>query len=126
MANDVKNAALVVGNVGLPGAPIVHLTLAISDSGTVGGMAKITQAIAPPNDSHTFPVTGKCYHTGLGKDTLLIALEGEFITCFPPPAIGCFLTQFHASLAVNPGTFIGEGGFSYANTHVENAPVKPE
>jgi hypothetical protein len=126
MASDVKNAALVVGNVGLPGAPIVHLTLAISDSGSVGGMAKITQALQPPNDSHIFPVTGKCYHTGLGKDTLLMSLEGEFIICVPPPAIGCYLAQFHASLGVAPTTFVGEGGFSYASTHVEKVPVKPE
>ncbi len=126
MASEVKNAKLVVGNVGLPGAPIVHLTLALSDSGSVGGVATITQAIAPPNGIHTFPVTGKAYHTGLGKDTLLIALEGQFTISAPPPAIGTFLAQFHASLGVDPSTFVGEGGFSYASTHIEKVPVKPE
>jgi hypothetical protein len=123
MATEVKNVQLIVGNVGMAGAPIVHLTLAIAD-GVAGGIAEITQAIQ--GGDHKFPVAGKVYHTGLGKDTLLISLQGEFIVCFPPPAIGCYLAQFHASLAVDASTCVGKGGFSYGNTHVEDVPVKPE
>jgi hypothetical protein len=125
MSTEVKNVKLIVGNVGMPGAPILHLTLAIA-GGIVGGLAEITQAIQGPNSDHKFPVTGKVYHTGLGKDTLLISLEGEFLICVPPPAIGCYIAKFHSSLALDPSTFAGTGGFNYGGTHIENVPAKTE
>ena len=113
---------VVVGNVGTPGAPIVNLALTVdAPSGNVSGIAEITQAVQGGN--HRFPVSGHIYHTGLGQDQLLVALNGQFVYSVPPPAIGSFLAQFRAGLVVDKN-WNGHGGFDYLNTHVDNVTVK--
>ena len=112
----------VVGNTGLPGAPVVNLALSVqAASGHVAGIAEISQAI--PGGTHRFPVTGQIYQTGFGPNHQLVSLNGEFVYSVPPPAIGSFIAKFTAALSVDQ-QWNGSGGFNYVNTHVENVPVK--
>lgn len=112
----------VVGNAGMPGAPLVNLALSVqAASGHVAGIAEITQAVQGGN--HRFPVTGQIYQTGLGPNHQLVSLQGEFVYSVPPPAIGTFLAKFTAALSVDQ-KWNGSGGFNYVTTHVENVPVK--
>ena len=112
----------VIGNVGMPGAPIVNLALTVqAASGHVSGIAEISQAVI--GGQHRFPVSGQIYQTGFGPNQQLVALSGEFVYSVPPPAIGSFLAQFTASLAVDQA-WNGWGGFNYLNVHVDKAPVK--
>jgi hypothetical protein len=114
----------VVGNVGTPGAPIVHYALTVqAASGHVSGLAELTQAVPPPNGTHRFPVTGRIYQTGLGKNEQLVSLEGQFTESVPPPAIGTYLVDFKSALVVDQA-WNGHGGFSYQNTHIDNVPVR--
>jgi len=112
----------VVGNVGLPGAPVVNLALSVqAASGHVAGIAEIVQAV--PGGNHRFNVTGQIYQTGLGPNHQLVSLRGQFVYSVPPPAIGSFLADFTAALSVDQ-QWNGSGGFNYVTTHVENVPVK--
>lgn len=113
---------LEVGNAGTPGAPIVNLALTVdAPSGNVSGIAEISQAVL--GGKHRFPVSGHIYHTGFGQDQLLVSLTGKFVYSVPPPAIGSFLADFKAALAVDR-SWNGHGGFDYLNVHVDNVPVK--
>ncbi len=112
----------VVGNTGLPGAPVVNLALSVqAASGHVAGIAEISQAIQ--GGTHRFPVTGQIYQTGFGPNHQLVSLNGEFVYSVPPPAIGSFIAKFTAALSVDQ-QWDGSGGFNYVTTHVENVPVK--
>lgn len=113
----------VEGKVGESGAPIVHYALTVqAASGHVSGIAELTQAVAPPNSLHRFPVTGQIYHTGLGHDTLLVTLHGEYTQSLPPSEV-LIPVRFTATLSVNKD-WNGHGGFTYGKHHVENVPVK--
>ena len=116
-----------VGNVGTPGAPIMHFNLLVHPSThSVTGVVHITQAIAPPNgDIVISNVTGRIYSTGLGPITQIVALKGTYTQSFPPPAIGEIVENFSAHLAID-NAWDGKGGFEYGNGahHIENVPVK--
>ncbi|MBI2510441.1 MAG: DUF1842 domain-containing protein [Opitutae bacterium] len=115
-----------VGNVGTPGAPIMHYSLVVVPStGSVSGTVEITQAIAPPQNRVVIPnVHGVIRKTGLGPVTQIVALQGQYVYSVPPPAIGSFLADFSAHLAID-NAWNGRGGFSYFNHNVENVPVTP-
>ncbi len=109
-----------IGNVGMPGAPIVHFSLIVVPSQhKVSGIVNVTQAIQGGNYSGN--VTGKIYSTGLGKVTQIISLKGS-IHSDPLQPIEI---SFDAHMAID-GAWNGTGGFDYANMHVENVPVTPE
>jgi hypothetical protein len=108
-----------IGNVGTPGAPIVHFNLVVVPSThTVGGTVQVTQAV--PDGNYTGQVTGKIYATGLGKVTQVVGLRGSIT-----PATGTMTIEipFEASMAIDK-SWNGTGGFSYGATHVEDVPVK--
>lgn len=115
-----------VGNIGMPGAPIMHYSLVVVPAtGAVTGTVEITQAIPPPYGQIVVPnVQGVIRKTGLGTVTQIVALQGQFIVSVPPPAIGSYLAQFSAHLAID-NAWEGRGGFSYANHVVEDVPVTP-
>jgi len=116
-----------VGNLGMPGAPIMHYSLVVVPStGSVSGIVEITQAIAPPGGHIVVPnVKGVIRKTGFGSVTQIVALEGEYIQSVPPPAIGTYLVPFSAHLAIDDG-WHGQGGFSYGGTTINNVPVTPK
>lgn len=113
-----------VGNVGLPGAPIMKFSLVVVPSAnSVSGTVEITQAVASPNNLIVVKnVTGTIRVTGYGKVTKVVALEGIYYQSLTPPAIGTFQEKFSAHLAID-NNWDGSGGFSYGNQDVENVPV---
>ena len=113
-----------IGNVGLPGAPVASFSLVVVPSQhSVSGTVVITQAIQGPDSHIVVPVTGKIFATGIGKITQVVSLKGQYVHSVPPPAIGSFLANFDAHLAID-NEWNGTGGFSYFGHSVENVPVK--
>lgn len=114
-----------VGNIGMPGAPIMHFSLVVVPSvNSVSGTVVISQAIAPPNGEIIIKhVTGSIRSTGFGTVTKVVSLEGVYLKSVSPPAIGTYQEKFAANLAIDD-KWNGKGGFSYGNTDIENAPVK--
>jgi hypothetical protein len=112
-----------IGNVGVPGAPIASFSLVVVPSQhSVSGTVVITQAVNGPNSRIVIQVTGKISATGFGKFTQVVALQGQYVQSFPPPAIGAFLADFDAHMAID-NAWNGAGGFSYWKEHIENVPV---
>jgi hypothetical protein len=112
-----------IGNVGTPGAPIATFSLVVVPSQhSVSGTVVITQAIPGPDSHIVVSVTGKIYATGIGNVTQVVSLQGQYVHSVPPPAIGSFLANFDAHLAID-NAWNGKGGFSYFNHTVENVPV---
>ena len=115
-----------IGNVGLPGAPVAYYSLLVYPSANhVSGIVHIKQAIAGPNSDIEIHVTGKIHHTGLGTNTQVVYLTGEYVQCVPPPAFGCYLSKFTAFLATDSG-WNGAGDFTYGNNTIAKVPVKNE
>ena len=110
--------SLRVGHGDMPGAPLLTLNLLVNaPTGAVSGNAMITQALPPPNGMTHIPhVTGQILHTGLGQDTRLVHLVGQYVVSVPPPAIGSYLAHFSAALAVD-AAWVGRGSYEY-NGHV--------
>lgn len=116
---------LTVGRVGVPGAPILHLSLQVGMN-HVSGIGSITQAISPPNGYIVISnITGAAYWTGLGPTQILVTLSGTYAQPFgPPPLIGEIEQKFSATLTLN-NNWSGTGNFSYGGNHVKNVPVVP-
>jgi len=111
-----------MGNVGMPGAPIMHFSLVVVPSAnTVSGTVEITQAISS-GEIIIKNVKGSIRATGLGNVTKVVSLEGQYVQSVAPPAIGSYLADFSAHMAINDN-WEGKGGFSYGNNDVENVPV---
>ena len=126
-ANALVGAYLVngtVGNVGMPGAPIMHFSLVVVPAtNSVSGTVEITQAIAPPNGNIVIKnVSGVIRATGYGSVTKVVALNGTYGQTLTPPAIGTITENFSAHLAIDDN-WNGKGGFSYGNKDIENVPV---
>jgi Domain of unknown function (DUF1842) len=114
----------MIGDINRPGSPIVHFALVVVPSThKVSGNVIITQATG--NGPITVEVTGKIYATGFGEITQVVSLSGQFVHCVPPPALGCYLEKFDVCMAIN-NDWIGKGGFSYGEVHIENVPVVKE
>ena len=106
-----------IGNVGLPGAPIVHFSLVVVPSQhKVSGTVHITQAVQGGN--YNGQVSGTIYATGLGKTTQVVCLRGSVYPSEPAP----IEIPFDCHMSID-NTWNGIGGFNYANVHVENVPV---
>jgi len=113
-----------IGNVGMPGAPVASFSLVVVPSQhSVSGTVVITQAVQGPDSHIVVPVTGKIFATGIGNVTQVVGLRGQYVHAVPPPAIGSFLANFDAHLAID-NEWNGTGGFSYFGHNVEDVPVK--
>ncbi len=115
-------------STGLIGAPTLHLKLGVNAvTGVVQGTGEITQAIAPPNGVIHIPhITGVIHHTGFGKDTLLVSLQGEYLHSNPPSLV-VYTVKVTAALAVD-ASWNGTGVFTngshvYNDCTVTNVPV---
>ena len=106
-----------IGNVGMPGAPVVHFSFVVVPSQhKVTGSVQVTQATQ--NGNYSGQVTGTLYATGFGNVTQVVAVTGTVHSDGDMP----IEIPFEAHLAID-GSWNGTGGFTYANTHVENVPV---
>ena len=106
-----------IGNVGMPGAPIVHFSFVVVPSQhKVTGSVQVMQATQ--NGNYSGQVTGTLYATGFGNVTQVVAVTGTVHFDGDMP----IEIPFEAHLAID-GSWNGTGGFAYANTHVENVPV---
>lgn len=113
-----------IGNVGTEGAPIATFSLVVVPSQhSVTGTVVITQAVAGPDSHIVVQVKGKIYPTGFGEYTQVVSLQGQYVQSFPPPAIGAFLADFDAHMAID-NAWNGTGGFSYYQHTVAKAPVR--
>jgi hypothetical protein len=106
-----------IGNVGMPGSPIVHFSFVVVPSQhKVSGSVHVTQATQ--NGNYSGQVTGTLYATGFGNVAQVVAVRGSVHSDGEMP----IEIPFEAHLAID-GSWNGTGGFAYANTHVENVPV---
>lgn len=118
----------LAGNEGMPGAPLLHLELAVyAPTGQITGRGEITQAIAgPESDLRIHGITGQIHSLGLGEARRVVALRGEYEVPFPPPAIGESRKPFSAVLVIGEDDWNGKGSFTYGDHKVDDVPVKPE
>jgi Domain of unknown function (DUF1842) len=124
---DLYRATGTAGNLGLPGAPILHFDLLVNSStGIVSGQAQITRAVAPPNGVIPINnVTGRVRRLVFGGQvTLVVALQGTSFRPGPPPAGSIIPEQFTAQFTTNPH-WDGRGSFDYGNGSqvVNDVPV---
>lgn len=113
---------LVAGNEGLPGAPILRLSLLVNaTNGQVTGQGSITQAVEG-GETPISKITGQVRSTGFGEYTKIVALEGEAFVSFPPPAIGSYLAPFNSHFAIDDN-WDGKGGWQVGDSEpVEGVP----
>lgn len=113
------NATGTLGNVGMPGAPIMHFNLVVvPNRNSVSGSVEIIQAIAPPNGQLFIQnVKGQIRATGFGSVDQIVTLEGNY-------TIGAseVLYSFKASMNLNMN-WEGKGTFTYGTQTIENVPV---
>ena len=123
----IQHLTLLAGNLGMPGAPILHLSVLYnSETGHLNGEAVITQAIAPPNGRIVIKnVTGLAHGLGIGGATRVFSLSGEYVQSFPPPAIGQITEKFSAIFTTD-NAWKGHGTFSYGGNTVNNVPIKQQ
>ena len=119
-------ANVLVGNEGMPGAPLLHVAaLVVVATGLISGHAHITQAIAPPNDDHHVNnITGRIRALSFGGGLRVVTLQGTYLQSFTPPAIGEIIEQFSAVLILKPDAWDGVGSFTYGTNQVDDVPVK--
>lgn len=127
---DLYRVAGTAGNVGTPGAPILHFDLLVhAASGRVSGQATITQAVqGPASEIHIRNVTGQVRKLGFGTHnpiTQVVMLEGTYTQAGPPPTTYVIQEQFRAHFATD-SHWDGRGAFDYGQHAVENVPVKNE
>lgn len=107
-----------IGNVGLPGAPIVHFALVVvPGQHSVSGSVQITQAVE--NGNYRGRVEGTIYATGYGNYTQVVAVRGLISPIGPMP----LEIPFEAYLAID-NSWNGVGGFNYGSVHLADVPVK--
>lgn len=118
----------VMGNVGLPGAPVLHVAAVVdAPTGRLARHAQITQAIAPPGGMIAISdLTGQIRSLGFGESVRVVTLTGTYERSFPPPAIGSTTQSFSATLVLEQDEWDGRGSFTYGSHHIDDVPVKLE
>jgi Domain of unknown function (DUF1842) len=113
-------------STGLIGAPTLHLKLGVNAvTGIVQGTGEITQALPPPHGvTHIPQITGVIHHTGLGTDTLLVSLHGEYLHTSPPSMV-VYPVKVTAALAVD-ASWNGTGVFTNGSHIYNDCKVTPE
>ncbi len=121
---------LLAGKEGLPGAPLLHLSLTVNAvSGTVTGQGKQTQPVTPPSGNiPIFDITGRVNKfTYIIRDVpceiQVVALKGTAIIPFPPPAIGEQYLPFEAHFVVD-AEWSGSGSWKIGAKDIKDVPIK--
>lgn len=121
MATHVEHVGGTLGNLGTPGAPILHFNLAVTRStgghgaSPVSGTANITQAIASMAGNVTIGgLSGRAY--AHGPHGLVIVLTGSFN--IPPNEL---VEHFEAVMVVQElnGQWSGAGSYIYTQPVVD-------
>jgi hypothetical protein len=126
MAIELYLVKLLVGDEGTPGAPLLHLSLAVdAPTGTITGQAEITQAIPPPEgDIRINDLRGTIEVLPLRPHPMrIVSLTGTFVHYLPPPQIGQVTEKFSATLLIGEGDWEGFGTFVYGRHKVGPVPV---
>jgi hypothetical protein len=125
MSIDLYLLKLLVGNEGMAGAPLLHVSAAVdAPTGQITGQAEITQAIeGPESDIRINDLTGQIHALGFKDALRVVWLKGTYQVPFPPPAIGSLTEQFSAVLVIGDD-WTGRGSFTYGRHHVPDVPVK--
>jgi hypothetical protein len=125
MPIDLYLVKLLVGNEGMPGAPLLHLSLAVdAPTGHITGQAEITQAIAPPGGiTRINNLEGHIRSLGLIPAVRVVSLTGSYVFSFPPPAIGQVIEPFWALLVIPQEGWEGRGSFGYGSTEIDDVPI---
>jgi hypothetical protein len=126
MPIDLYLVKFLVGNEGMPGAPLLHVAAAVdAPTGDITGQAEITQAIAPPGGiiriKHFY---GHIQLLELDPAVRVVTLKGSYVFSFPPPAIGEGTAPFSATLVIKHDEWKGRGSFSYGGKDINDVPVK--
>ena len=110
------------GNVGLPGATILHFDLIIHEAtGKGSGVANITLDSPPPIVIPNVTVTVKKV-LDVDRPKLIITLSGSYdMIIVNPPLI--IVEQFSASFVTNL-SWDGRGSFTFGGTSVDDVPVQ--
>ena len=127
MAIELYLVKFDVGNEGMPGAPILHVSAAVdAPTGYITGQAEITQAIAPPEgDIRISDLHGRIRTLSIEPPLRIVTLTGSYVCQFPPTAIGQATTPFSVTLILAEGEWEGRGSFRYGSTEVDDVPVVP-
>jgi Domain of unknown function (DUF1843)/Domain of unknown function (DUF1842) len=125
MSTSLYHVEGTAGNVGMPGAPILHFNLVVEgSSGKISGQASITQALPPPNGNIRISnVTGQIRQVTLPPLNQLVSLEGTYGQAGPPGTNYIIEEHFSAHFAVD-SQWNGRGGFEYGGHIVDNVPVR--
>jgi hypothetical protein len=113
------------GNVGTPGAPILHFQLLVNESGgKVTGQAQITQAVAPPNNEFQIEnLSGKVASLVFGGQiSLVVTLRGTYGQPGPPPTDFIIEEKFEAHFQLDT-QWDGRGSFEYGRHKISDVPV---
>ncbi len=126
MPIDLYLVNLLVGNEGMPGAPLLQAHLAVdAPTGHITGQAEISQALPPPHEIVRINnLHGRIRSLGLLPAVRVVSLEGSYTIPFPPPAIGELVVPFKATLIIAQDKWEGRGSFSYGGNEVDDVPVK--
>jgi hypothetical protein len=126
MSIELYLVKLLVGNEGMPGAPLLHLSTAVdAPTGHVTGQAEITQAIrAPEGHIRITHLKGQLRSLGLEPAVRVLTLKGTYTVSVPPPEIGTYLADFSATLVIGQDSWNGRGSFTYGDHEVTDVPVK--
>jgi hypothetical protein len=125
MPIDLYLVKFIVGNKGMPGAPILHVAAAVdAPTGHISGQAEITQAIAPPGGIIRInDLKGRLRSLGFGPAIRVVTLWGTYVHFLPPPAIGQITERFCATLVIAQNEWKGQGSFCYGGKEVDDVPV---
>lgn len=118
---------LLVGNEGMPGAPLLHLHLAIDAStGEVIGLGEIDWgSVQGFSDVRISELTGQIHSLGLGPAVRVIAVQGTYNEPFGPKEPGHVIQKFSAVLGIGQDNWKGHGSFTFGPHEVKEVPVKP-
>lgn len=120
---------LRVGNKGTPGAPLLHLHLAVdAPTGEVTGLGEIDWgSVEGPESEIRIPdLTGQMHSLGYGPAVRVIALQGTYDIPFGPKEPGHLIQEFTAVLVIGDDNWEGRGSFAFGPHKVADAPVTPE
>ena len=119
-----QHLQLMAGNLGEPGAPILHLNLIYNPAvtpPTLDGAGLITQAVRSPDGRGTVTgIHGAVYGLTFGKATRVFTLRGTY----EPSPIEPLEVPFEATF-VTDNDWKGEGGFSFGGRPIARVGIQP-